>query len=244
MRAPSVGTAPANRPTPAVERLAERVQVGHQVEIERDRRPRRPPGAARSARPGRSSARRPARRPPSITVGERRRRGVGSTAAQHAEAALGRHLPGQHGRQRRLVDLQQHPGPRQPPRRRRRRAARTPSASEATRSRTAPGSRSIRPPIGRSSEAASVHGPATCTLTSPSKSPASSVSASRSRSQQVAGAAQRPGPGATRSATGRRTARPAGRPAARRRGRSCRHPGRGRAARAGAAGPAAHRRRS
>ena len=43
----------------------------------------------------------------------------------------------------------------------------TPSASEAVRSRTAPASRSIRPPTGRSISAARVHGPAACTLNGP-----------------------------------------------------------------------------
>ena len=96
-----------------VERLAERVQVGHQVEVERDGDRTRPRGSARSARPGRSSAPRPARRRPR-SPRQRRRARPRLDRAQHAEAALGRHPAGQHRRQRRLVELQQHPGVRQP----------------------------------------------------------------------------------------------------------------------------------
>ena len=163
-----VGAAPANRPEPGVDRLAERVEVVDQRQVERDGGGPGVPDRPAAARPARSSARPPARRPPrspsrSAARPRRRRRPRGSAL----QPALGRHPPGQHRRQRRLVELQQHRGARAAGARTSATCRRSPSASESVRSRTAPWSRSSRPPIGRSSAAASVHGPAACTLSGP-----------------------------------------------------------------------------
>ena len=193
--------------------------VGDQRQVERDRRPRRRRGTGPAARPRRSSAPPPARRRrPQWTAAPTR-----ASAAAHRRAACAarsRWAPGRPAppaaTARRAAAAPGRRGSRRPTSAT---CARSPSASDAARSRVAPWSRSTRPPIGRSSPAASVHGPAACTLTGPAYPSAASVSASRSRSQQITGAAQvhARARGAIRhrpaySSTGRSTSSPALRP--------------------------------
>ena len=171
---------------PAVEHLAERVEVGQQVQVDRDR--------DRAGLPDQSErrVRRAAVHDHAVGAGrgggddvaKRRPRCDGVDRAQRAVAALGRHPAGQHRRQRRLVELQQEPRRRQPPAQTSRRAARRlRPATRSGRGRHPDRAASGRRSAGRAT-AARVHGPATWILTRPSKSAAASVSASRSRSHR------------------------------------------------------------
>ena len=137
-------------PGPGLDRGAERVEVGRpqQPGVEGHRagpgvpEQRRPAGSARSSAPRSAPRRSPPPAPGPARPGPPAPRPTAACRTRW-RSGPGRCAP----RQRRLVDLQHDLGARQPARPRRRRAARTPSASDWVRSRTAPGSETRLVPV-------------------------------------------------------------------------------------------------
>ena len=187
------------QPEPGLDHLGQRVLLRlalQQAEVEGHRlRPRILSGSgtgrlARSSAPGRTpvAASSTERRPSQVTV-------VSTAPTRFSPLAVGTD-PGQHRGQRRLVQLQQH---RRAGTRLRTSAtcAATPSASDAIRSATAPGSASAGFWLRLSSiVAASVHGPQTWTLNGPVQSVGRLLQRVQVRGQQA-----RP-PGAGRGRAG------------------------------------------